>query len=121
MTVAEIAKELVSLCRQGENVKAIQTLYSPDIVSVEAHDMPAAPRETRGIAGVMKKGEWWMGAHTIHGAKASEPFLSIDKFAVQFDYDITVNATGKRMNMVEVAVYTVKDGKIVHEEFLYAA
>ena len=34
--------------------------------------------------------------------------------------DVTPKASGERMQMDEVAVYTVKDGKIVQEEFLYA-
>jgi ketosteroid isomerase-like protein len=32
---------------------------------------------------------------------------------------VTPKATGKRMQMDEVAVYTVRDGKIVEERFFY--
>jgi hypothetical protein len=34
-TTAAIAEELVSFCRGGNFMDAINTLYSPDIVSVE--------------------------------------------------------------------------------------
>jgi len=121
MTTAEIAKQLVELCRKGENEKAVELFYSPDIVSVEAGEMPQAPREARGLAAVKKKGEWWRANHTVNSAKASGPFVAVDKFAVGFDYDVTVKATGKQMKMSEVGVYTVSNGKIVHEEFLYRA
>jgi len=121
MTTAEIAKQLVELCRKGENEKAVELFYSPDIVSVEAMDMPNAPREARGLAAVKKKSEWWRTNHTVNSASAAGPFVAVDKFALVFDYDITVKATGQQRKMSEVAVYTVAKGKIVHEEFLYRA
>jgi hypothetical protein len=120
MKTAEIANQLVDLCRKGENAVVKEKFYSPDIVSVEAMDTPAGPRESRGIAAVKKKGEWWINAHTVHKASVDGPYMAADKFSVIFDYDITVKATGQRVQMKEVAVYTVDNGKIVLEEFLYA-
>ena len=121
MTTAEIAKQLVELCRKGENAKAMELFYSPDIVSVEAVAMHGMPREAHGLAAVHKKSEWWVSNHTIHSASASGPFVAVDKFAAVFDYDVTFKPTGQRRKMSEVAVYTLKNGKIVHEEFLYSA
>jgi len=119
MKTAEIAKQLVELCRKGENAVAKEKFYSPDIVSIEATDTPAGPRETRGLTAVKKKGEWWESAHTVNKASVDGPFVALDKFSAVFEYDVTIKATGKRMQMKEVAVYTVSDGKIVLEEFLY--
>ena len=36
MTTLEVGKKLVELCKQGKNQEAMDTLYAPDIVSVEA-------------------------------------------------------------------------------------
>jgi predicted ester cyclase len=33
--------------------------------------------------------------------------------------DVTTKETGQRMQMKEVGLYTVKNGKIVEEKFLY--
>lgn len=55
-----------------------------------------------------------MGDHGIW-----DDAISGDKFAVVHDYDITQKATGNRIQMREIALYTVKNGKIVHEEFMY--
>jgi SnoaL-like domain len=121
MTTAEVAKELVALCQKGEFEKAMNSLYADNIVSVEAFDMNGMPRETRGIDGVRKKSEWWAANHTMHSATVTGPFTSVDKFAVNFAIDVTFKPTGKRHTMTEVAVYTVTNGKIVHEEFLYEA
>jgi len=48
----------------------------------------------------------------------SGPFVAHDRFVVQYDIDATEKESKKRMQMSEVGVYTVKDGKIVREEFL---
>ncbi|MGA2231034.1 MAG: nuclear transport factor 2 family protein [Tepidisphaeraceae bacterium] len=121
MSTTEIATTLVELCRKGEFEKAIRALYSPDIVSVEAFAMNNMPRQTSGLEGVLKKTEWWTSNHTVHSASVTGPFVSVEKFAVVFDMDITNKPTNKRMKMTEVGVYTVANGKIVHEEFLYQA
>jgi hypothetical protein len=40
---------------------------------------------------------------------------------VQYDIDVTDKESKKRIQMSEVGIYTVKDGKIVREEFLPSA
>ena len=53
-------------------------------------------------------------------ASVSDPMLhGPDRFAVIFELDATMKATGTREAMKEVALYTVKGGKIVREEFFY--
>ena len=121
-TTYEIGKKLVELCSQGKNLEAISTLYSPSIISLEAHSGPDMPARYEGIQAVKGKNEWWVNNHTIHSAKAEGPWPHGDKFIVRFTYDITPKAgphTGKRMTIDEAGLYTVKDGKIVQEEFFY--
>jgi len=118
MTTAEVAKKLVEHCRKGDFEGAMKALYAPNIVSVEPMEMQGMPRTTEGIDGVTKKTKWWVDNHTVHSMAASDPFVSPEKFAVQFDMDVTNKPSGKRMKGSEIAIYTVKNGKIVHEEFL---
>lgn len=120
MNTLELGKRLVELCRAGKNREAQDTLYSPDIVSVEAGAPPGQSPETRGIAAVIAKGTAWAVAHEVHGAKAEGPFPHGDRFAVVFDYDVTRRADGQRLRMHEVALFTVANGKITREEFFYA-
>jgi hypothetical protein len=42
-----------------------------------------------------------------------------DQFVVFFTLDITPKATGQRITLEEVAVYTVKNDKITREQFFY--
>lgn len=122
MDTKQVGKKLVDLCKAGRNVEAINTLYSPDIVSVEARGDETMPAQMRGIDAIRKKNEWWTENHEVHSAEVRGPYPNEDRFAAQFRYDITPKAgpmKGKRMTMDEVAVYTVKDGRIVREEFFY--
>jgi ketosteroid isomerase-like protein len=116
---AAVAEELVSLCRTGRNMDAINTLYSPDIVSVESMGNEQMPREMKGIDAVKQKNQWWGQNNQVHAATVDGPFVGEDKFAVYYNFDVTSKPTGKRNSMEEMALYTVKDGKIVREQFFY--
>ncbi|MFN0247599.1 MAG: SnoaL-like domain-containing protein [Kofleriaceae bacterium] len=120
MTTLEIGKKLVALCNEGQNHVAMETLYAPDIVSVEAGGPPGTEREARGIAAVAAKGKQWIENHTVHSAKHDGPYPNGDQFIVKLTYDITNKPSGKRMLLEEMGLYTVKNDKIVHEAFFYS-
>lgn len=118
-----VGKKLVELCREGKNMEAIDTLYSPGIVSVEAMGDASMPARMEGIEAIRGKNDWWLKNHEIHSAKAEGPWPNGDRFIVRFTYDVTPKAgpmSGKRMTMDETALYTAKDGKITQEEFFYS-
>ena len=121
MNTMEIAKKLVELCKQGKNLEALNTLFADDVVSVEAVAMPGAQQEVKGLAAVKGKGEWWVANHEIHSAVVTGPWPHGDRFVVGFQYDVTNKPSGKRMKLDEVGLYSVRNGKIVREEFFYDA
>ena len=119
-STATVADELVSFCRVGKNLDAINSLYSPDIVSIESMGNEQMPQEMKGIDAIRGKNQWWSENNEVHSATVDGPFVgNDDKFAVYYNYDVTSKPTGKRNNMEEMALYTVKDGKIVREQFFY--
>ena len=118
MTTQEIANKLVKLCGAGKFPDAME-MYSPDIVSMEAGAPPGQSREAKGIAAVKAKAEWWAANHEVHSVKVEGPLVAGSHFAVTFKLDVTFKPEGRRFTMEEVAVYKVKDGKIVYEEFFY--
>ena len=118
MNTEEVAKKVVELTRKQAWKEAIDTLYSKDIVSVEARAMESGSSESRGIDAVRAKTDWWVNNMQVHSTKVSGPFVAHDRFVVQYDIDVTEKDSKKRMQLSEVGVYTVKDGKIVREEFL---
>jgi len=118
MNTEEVATKLAEYCRKGEWMQAVNDLYAKDIVSVEPREMENMPAEMRGIDQVRGKTEWWEKNMQVHSAKVTGPFVARDTFVVQFDVDVTDKASNKRMQMSEVGIYTVKEGKVAREEFL---
>ncbi|HEX4181537.1 MAG TPA: nuclear transport factor 2 family protein [Caulobacteraceae bacterium] len=117
MTTSDIAHDLVALCKAGKFDEAGEKYWSDDVVSVEAMGDNA---EMHGKAAARGKGEWWANNHEIHSLEVEGPYINGDQFAVRFKIDTTFKETGVRQAMDEVALYTLKDGKIAEERFLYA-
>jgi SnoaL-like domain len=123
MNTEEIGRKLVSLCQEGRNLEAIDTLYSKDAESIEAMSMPDVPAQMKGVEAIKGKNEWWFANNEVHSGSAKGPFPNGDRFAVIFDFDVTPKSgpmKGKRMKMEEVGLFTVEGGKIVREEFYYS-
>lgn len=118
-STASVAEELVTLCRANRNLEAIARLYSPDIVSIEPVGSETMPAEMRGIDVVQKKNEWWYDTYQVNAVDVQGPFLGQDQFAVRYEFDTTNKSTGQRLQMTEMALYTVQDGKVVREQFFY--
>ena len=118
MNTQEVAEKVVELVRKQAWHQALDTLYDKDIVSVEAHASEGESAEKRGIDEVRGKTDWWVNAMEVHSFEAKGPFVAHDRFVVQYDADVTDKNSKKRIQLSEVGVYTVKNGKIVREEFL---
>ena len=115
MTTQEIAKRVVELNRLRDYETIYRELYDVNAVSIE--NWTDTPERYVGLEAIGKKGEAWMAdVIEIHETSCSEPLVSDSSFAVTFYMDITYKSMG-RSKMTEMAIYTVKDGKIVQEEF----
>jgi ketosteroid isomerase-like protein len=55
----------------------------------------------------------------IHGNETFGPYVNGDQFALRFRVDFTIKASGERIQIDEVGLYTVRDGAIVEERFFY--
>lgn len=120
MSTKDIAEDLVALCKAGKFEEASAKYHADDIVSVEAMGPPGMDLEARGKAAVAAKGEWWSNAHEVLSSTVEGPFVNGDQFAVTFVMDVKEKASGRQHHMSEVGLYTVKNGKVVEERFLYA-
>jgi ketosteroid isomerase-like protein len=119
MTNAEAIKAFTDLLKSGDHHAAAAQFNSPDIVSIEAMDGPGA--RVQGSEAMKAKWAWWESAHELHSATTEGPFINGDQFTVIFDMDITEKASGKRTKGREIALYTMKDGKVVEEKFYYGS
>ena len=117
MGTRETAEDVVALAKGGDLDGIGAKYWSDDVVSREGTDGPMARIE--GRAAVEAKGEWWYGAHDVHSIETYGPWVNGDQFSVRWVMDVTVKESGERMTVDEIALYTLRDGKIVEEAFFY--
>ena len=117
MSIQQIAARLAELCRQGQYETAQKELYAEDAVSIEPHATPDFDKETKGLEAIKEKGNKWDAmVEETHRLEVSGPLIADNSFACTLRMDITMKGMG-RMDMTELAVYQVKDGKIISEQF----
>lgn len=113
----EIGTDLVSMFNRGQLKEIEDKWWSPKIVSTEG---TGVAMEWRGRRAVNTKNSWWTEDHVMHGGSAEGPYVGSTGFAVRYRLDVETKSTGVREVMEEVGVYTVHNGKIVREEFMYS-
>lgn len=117
MTTKDVAEDFTALLKADDHMGAAMKYWADDVVSVEAMDGPMARIE--GKDAVIKKGEWWYANNEVHSVKTEGPYVNGDQFSVRFEMDVTDKASGNRIQMTEMGLYTVRDGKVVEERFFY--
>jgi limonene-1,2-epoxide hydrolase len=115
-SVMDIAQQFMALVREGKEMAIYDNLMHDQVASCEGI---GSELEWRGRNATLAKGEEWMKENKIHGARSEGPFVGATGFTVKYEMDVETVKTGERKNFVEVGVYTVRDGKIVREEFMY--
>jgi ketosteroid isomerase-like protein len=112
MLTEEIARTFVAAIRAND-ARAYQALWADDIVSLEPHAGEGA--RTEGRAALLAKHEWWEAHATMHDFTSEGPFVFGNQFALRFTMDVTMN--GEQIEATEIALYTVRDGRIAEERF----
>jgi len=118
MTTKEIATRLTELCRQGQWETAQKELFSEDAISIEPEASPAFEKETKGLSAIIEKGHKFESmVETMNSVTVSDPLLAGNSFCVSMRLDAVMKERGP-MDMTELCLYKVKDGKIISEEFI---
>jgi len=114
----DIGRDLVAHFNAGKNDADLWAKHfnMKALESIEGH---GTNMKWVGGKAVKAKNEWWMSDHVVHGARAEGPFVGSTGFAVRFTMDVETKSSGERVTMNEVGVYTVANGKIIREEFMY--
>jgi ketosteroid isomerase-like protein len=117
MTTKEIAKKLKKLCDKGDFEGAQRELFAKDAISIEPEASKDFEKETHGLPAIIEKGKKWTAmVKESHSIETSEPMIAGNTFAVTMRMDVTMKEGG-RMDITELCVYHVKDGKIISEQF----
>ena len=118
MSTQEIANQLVELCRQGKDSQAVEELYHDQVKSVEIQGWPK--EVVNGIDNIRKKHEEFQASvEEIHQNEVSDPLVAGNHFCCTMKLDVTFKGTG-RVQMEELCLYEVKDGKVIKEQFFYS-
>ena len=118
MTTQDVANRFNELSQTGQWDKIQGELFAENAVSIEPDHSPGL-KSVEGLEAIRKKGEeFGQAVEEMHGGYAKEPTVAGNHFSVAMGMDITMKGMG-RVKMEEIAVYQVKDGKIVKEQFFY--
>ena len=121
MTTQQVANRYYELAKENKWPVIVDELYSRDIVNREPAHAAAmgVPTLTTGLDAVKAKSAARREMiEAIHSQYCSEPVVGGAYFSVSMSRDLTFK--GKpRMTLAEIAVFEVKDGKILSEQFFY--
>ncbi len=117
-TPQEVAARMRELFRENKWDQIQDELYAPDAVSVEPQTT-ARLKSVEGIDAIRAKGkEFNELIEEVHNGWVSEPIVGGNYISVAMGMEVTMKGAG-RFRLDEIAVYEVKDGKIVREQFFF--
>jgi len=119
MTPQEVANKWAEYCRTGQWENAIAELYHNDCVSIEMEGAEGFPPRVEGLEAIAQKGAHWNSmVEEFHGVEIDGPIVAGDHFSATMKMDVTMKGQDRSTNE-EIALFKVKDGKIVSEQFFY--
>ncbi len=116
-TTQEVANRLLELCNSFQFDTAVKELYADNITSREPTG--AMVEYLEGKEAVIQKSIQFNDmVEEFHGFETSDAIVAGNHFSVRMKMDLTFKGA-PRSEMEEIALYEVKDGKIVAEQFFY--
>lgn len=117
-TTADVAADFTALWLAGDYRAAGEKYWGDDVVSMEPRALPnGTDAECRGIEAVREKNLRWCSTHGIEDLSIDGPFVTGDHFALFAD--MLIAHAGRRRPHSEIAVFVVRDGRIIEERFFY--
>ena len=118
LTTHQVAARFHELAQLDKWFEIQDELFADDVRSVEppgAHGLPDA----QGKMSVRQKGlDIVSQVEAVHRSFTTAPVVGGSFFSVGRELDMTVRNAG-RVQMNEVMLYEVRDGRIVREQFFY--
>ena len=117
-TTTEVAARFDELAKEGNWDKIQDELFADNAESIEPPTSPGL-KSVKGLAAIKEKGKQFNEmVEEMHDGYSTDPIVAGNHFSVAMGLDATMKGMG-RTRMDEIAVYEVKDGKIVKEQFFY--
>ena len=118
LTTQEVAARFNELAQQEKWFEIQDEFFADDVKSIDPPNSPYFGY-AEGKSAVRKKGEDFVKRiEAVHSATTTEPIVGSNHFAVGRQKDITVQGHGP-IQINQVMLYEVKDGRIISEQFFY--
>ncbi|MEM6685487.1 MAG: nuclear transport factor 2 family protein [Bacteroidota bacterium] len=118
MKTHEIATSVVALLREGKFKGVYDHFFNYEDVRHIEPQSPFFPNLT-GVAAIKEKdAQMQANIASVEQMEIGEPIVSKDHFAMTYKINFTLK-DGSKMELDEIIVYQVKDGKIILEQFFY--
>lgn len=118
MSTQQVAARFNELAKAEKWFDIQDELFAEDVKSIEPEASPWF-KNAEGKRPVRKKGEEWVKRITAaYSRHTTEPVVGENHFAVGRKVDIEVQDLG-RIQINELMLYEVRDGRIVTEQFFY--
>ena len=113
MSIKPQVLDLISLVENGRMLEAIERYYAADVAMQENVAPPTVGYEANfaresAFYGSLRSAKFTLVSVVVEGSRAAINWI--------FDY---TTADGTHYRMDEIAVQTWRDGKIVHERYIY--
>ena len=119
-TADDVARDFTAMLRLGQFEAAGEAYWADDVTSVEPMDLPGGfPAKVTGIAATRSKCNARFNAARIDELSIDGPFVTGDQFALFIDMMIAGRAGEEARPFSEIALYTIRDGRISEERYFY--
>jgi hypothetical protein len=116
ITTQEVADRFKELAQLVNTIHA--ELFDNEAESIEPEHSKGM-QTVKSMEAYKQKGDMFNSmVEKMHGGYCKLPVVGGTHFSVAMGMDVTMKGMG-RINMDEICIYEVKDGKIVKEQFFY--
>jgi hypothetical protein len=118
VSTGHVAARFNELAQQEQWMQIQDEFFADDVRSIDPPDSPFFG-SAEGIVAVRKKGtDFIKRIEAVHRSFTGAPIVTGNHFAVTRELDMTVMGHG-RVQLNQIMLYEVKEGKIVLEQFFY--
>jgi hypothetical protein len=121
MTTQEVANRYCELAKQNKWPEILNELCADDLINQEPAHVVSRGIEpvTKGLNNIKAKGITNREKiEAIHSQHCSEPLIAGNFFTVTLSRDVAFKGAPRAIKE-EIAIFEVKEGKIISEQFFY--
>ncbi len=119
-SLLEIADEFAALIAAGDPHAAAQKYWAKDITILgPVKPQELEPQIVTGFDAAQKRLENVLRGKAMEDVLVDGPFITGENFALFIDMEVIDQATGMRAPFSEIAIYTVRGGKITKERHFH--